>query len=47
MEEVIAKFNTPSTENMWLTKANPKTDLTDMQFPRREKRHIFYFDTSS
>lgn len=47
MEEVIAKFHTPSTENMWLTKANPKTDLTDMQFPRREKRHIFYFDTSS
>ena len=47
MEEVIAKFHTPSTENMWLTEANPKTDLTDMQFPRREKRHIFYFDTSS
>lgn len=47
IEEVIDKFHTPGTENMWINEANPKTNLTDMQFPKRDKRHIFYFEESN
>lgn len=47
MEEIINKFHTPSAELMEVRWLNPTTTKEEMKFVKKQKRNIFYFDTSS